>query len=387
MTLRSAKNDLGDARELSILRLISRFRRLRSPEVAVLMGGVTDADYNQYSRCCRRMLDKNLIGELRLPMGMGSSYFIKRNGKRRLIEAGVPAGSIRAFDRMTLPRNYKPFHDIFAVHCFAWAVQWVRTMLFGSERQEQIIFATEPELRRKAARGEHVPDFSLRFRSASMEWTDITAEVEWAEKDGKYARAQAESIVSVARSGYALVFIPVTRGVDAGALKTRQARYLNDLLRLLYIHDEIEERTLFVTGAMTSPQSMRPTFTVKSLAKVIDEMSSSGLPVSAQRRRDALTARFHEEIVPEDGVVRLERIDVRLPVYVEFGEMESGDSIFVSLVHRHTGKPLFHDFSDKAEGNLGARHVGRRWLIDESLMSEHLTRNGFDPVTGERLDS
>ncbi len=387
MTLKSANNELGEARELAILKLISRFRRLRSPEVAVLMSAATDADYNQYSRCCRRMLDKNLIGELRLPMGMGSAYYLKRTGKRRLVEAGTTAESIRAFNHMGLPRGYKPFHDIFAVHCLAWAVWWVRSTMVTPGQRGQIIFWTEPELRRRAARGEHVPDFSLRFRSGSTEWTDITAEVEWAEKDGKYARAQAECIVSAARNGHALVFIPVTRGVDAVALATRQARYLNDLLRLLYIHDEVEERILFVTGAMKSPQSMRPTFTVQSLAKVIDKMSSSGLPVSAQRRRDALMAKFDQRQVPEKGLVRLERVDANLPVYVEFGWLEGQYSTFINLVHRDSGTVLFGEYGDKAGGLPGASHIGRKWLRDEAWMTEHLTRCGFDPVTGERLDS
>ena len=94
--LRSQANEIGEQRDLRILYLINRFRLLRSPEVAIMLRARTTADFNQFSRSCRRLLADKQLGSVRLPGGLGDAFFLKVKGKARLMAAGVAADGLRA---------------------------------------------------------------------------------------------------------------------------------------------------------------------------------------------------------------------------------------------------------------------------------------------------
>ena len=86
--LRRIERDSGGLR---LGALVSCGELMRSPEVAVMLGAQTTADFNQFSRSCRRLLSDNQLGAVRLPSGLGDAFFLKGKGKTRLVAARVVA--------------------------------------------------------------------------------------------------------------------------------------------------------------------------------------------------------------------------------------------------------------------------------------------------------
>ncbi len=386
--LRSQANDIGAQRDLRILYLVNRFRMLRSPEVAVLLKAKTPADFNQYSRSCRRLLADKQLGAVRLPGGLGDAFFLKTKGKARLVAAGVSAETLRAFRALEVPGGRPQFHDAFSVHCLAWAIRWSRGLLPPQASSPHLSYETEPELRRAAMRGEHVADFRLRWRQkhpTSPVDLSIVAEVEWSEKDGSYARIQAEDLARAAKIGHqALVFIPRTKGVSHRALFNRQVRYLNDFLDLVPWREHAESNIWLIIGDMKSPQSMRPVFTPQPFVDALAKLQSSGVPVTAKRRRDAMTAQFKISEPGEDAQIRIERLGSAQPVYCECGPVPDApdELLYLNLVNRINDVVLFGETVPVIDGMHAALMLARRWLLDDLTVVEHLIREGFDPVTG-----
>lgn len=386
--LRSQANEIGEQRDLRILYLINRFRLLRSPEVAVMLRAKTTADFNQFSRSCRRLLADKQLGSVRLPGGLGDAFFLKVKGKARLMAAGVAADDLRAYRNLDVPADRPQFHDAFAVHCLAWSIQWSRSLLPSGLDGSLLRYETEPELRRRAGHGEHVADFRVRWRlnnTAATDLVSVVGEVEWAEKDGSYARIQAEALVRAAKLGHqALVFVPRTDGVKYEALVERQIRYLNDFLDLVPWRDHAEPNLWLVYGDMKTPQSMRPSFEAVPFAKALAALQSSGAPVTARRRRDAMTARFKVTEPGSDGEVRIERIGADYPVCCEFGPMPDApdETLYVNLLNRISDTVLFGETLPLTQGIHAALAMARRWLLDDVTIAEHLERSGFNPATG-----
>lgn len=386
--LRSQANETGERRDLRILHLINRFRLLRSPEVAVMLRAKTTADFNQFSRSCRRLLTDKQLGSVRLPGGLGDAFFLKVKGKARLMAAGVTADEIRAYRSLELPAGRPQFHDVFAIHCLAWAIQWSRSLLASGLDGPLLGYETEPELRRRAGHGEHVADFRLRWRlknTAATDLVSVVAEVEWAEKDGGYARIQAEALARAAKLGHqALVFVPRTPGVGYEALVDRQVRYLNDFLDLVPWREHAEPNLWLVYGDMKTPQSMRPRFEAVPFVEALAALQSSGKPVTARRRRDAMTARFKVTEPGSEGEIRVERIDAVYPVCCECGPMPDApdETLYVNLLNRIGDTVVFGEALPLAQGMHAALALARRWLIDDATIAEHLQRAGFDPATG-----
>lgn len=386
--LRSQANEIGEQRDLRILYLINRFRLLRSPEVAIMLRARTTADFNQFSRSCRRLLADKQLGSVRLPGGLGDAFFLKVKGKARLIAAGVAADVLRAYRSLELPAGRPQFHDVFAIHCLAWSIQWSRSLLPSGIDGPFLSYETEPELRRRAGHGEHVADFRLRWRlknTAATDLVSVVGEVEWAEKDGGYARIQAESLARAAKLGHqALVFVPRTDSVKHEALVERQIRYLNDFLDLVPWRDHAAPNIWLVYGDMKTPQSMRPSFEAVPFAKALAALQSSGAPVTARRRRDAMTARFKVTEPGSEGEIRVERIGAVYPVCCECGPMPDApdELLYVNLLNRIGDTVLFGETIPLARGTHEALALARRWLLDDATIAEHLERAGFDPATG-----
>jgi hypothetical protein len=386
--LRSQANETGERRDLRILHLINRFRLLRSPEVAVMLRAKTTADFNQFSRSCRRLLADKQLGVVRLPGGLGDAFFLKVKGKARLMAAGVAADELRAYRSLELPAGRPQFHDVFAIHCLAWAIQWSRSLLPSGLDGPLLGYETEPELRRRAGHGEHVADFRLRWRlknTAATDLVSVVAEVEWAEKDGGYARIQAEALARAAKLGHqALVFVPRTPGVGCEALVDRQLRYLNDFLDLVPWREHAEPNLWLVYGDMKTPQSMRPRFEAVPFVEAIAALQSSGKPVTARRRRDAMTARFKVTEPGSEGEIRVERIGAAYPVCCECGPVPDApnETLYVSLLNRISDTVLFGETMPLTQGMHAALALARRWLLDDVTIAEHLERSGFDPATG-----
>ncbi|MBP6899375.1 MAG: hypothetical protein KBC73_04750 [Burkholderiaceae bacterium] len=386
--LRSQANETGERRDRRILHLINRFRLLRSPEVAVMLRAKTTADFNQFSRSCRRLLADKQLGSVRLPGGLGDAFFLKVKGKARLMAAGVTADEIRAYRSLELPAGRPQFHDVFAIHCLAWAIQWSRGLLPSGLDGPLLGYETEPELRRRAGHGEHVADFRLRWRlknTAATDLVSVVAEVEWAEKDGGYARIQAEALARAAKLGHqALVFVPRTPGVGYEALVDRQVRYLNDFLDLVPWREHAEPNLWIVYGDMKTRQSMRPTFKAVPFVEALAALQSSGKPVTARRRRDAMTARFKVTAPGSEGEVRVERIGAVYPVCCECGPMPDApnETLYVNLLNRISDTVLFGETMPLTQGMHAALALARRWLLDDVTIAEHLERSGFNPATG-----
>lgn len=390
--LRSQANVLGEQRDLRILYLINRFRLLRSPEVAIMLRARTTADFNQFSRSCRRLLADKQLGSVRLPGGLGDAFFLKVKGKARLMAAGVAADGLRAYRSLELPAGRPQFHDVFAIHCLAWSIQWSRSLLPSGIDGPLVRYETEPELRGKAAHGEHVADFRLRWRlqnTAATDLVSVVGEVEWAEKDGRYARIQAESLARAAKLGHqALVFVPRTPGVGYEALVDRQLRYLNDFLDLVPWREHAVPNLWLVYGDMKTPQSMRPRFETVPFVEAIAALQSSGKPVTARRRRDAMTARFKRSEPGSDGEIRVERIGAVQPVCCECGPVPDApdELLYVNLLNRINDTVLFGETVPAARGMHSALALAQQWLLDDLTVAEHMMRAGFDPVTGLQRD-
>jgi hypothetical protein len=320
--LRSQANEIGEQRDLRILYLINRFRLLRSPEVAVMLRAKTTADFNQFSRSCAAF-----AGRQAARLGTVARWAwgcLLSQGQRQGPSDGCRRdGRLRAYRSLELPAGRPQFHDVFAIHCLAWSIQWSRSLLPSGIDGPLLSYETEPELRRKAGHGEHVADFRLRWRlknTAATDLVSVVAEVEWAEKDGGYARIQAESLARAAKLGHqALVFVPRTPGVGYEALVDRQIRYLNDFLDLVPWREHAEPNLWLVYGDMKTPQSMRPSFEAVPFVKALAALQSSGKPVTARRRRDAMTARFKVTEPGSEGEIRVERIGAVYPVCCECG--------------------------------------------------------------------
>lgn len=390
--LRSQANEIGEQRDLRILHLINRFRLLRSPEVAIMLRARTTADFNQFSRSCRRLLADKQLGSVRLPGGLGDAFFLKVKGKARLMAAGVTANVLRAHRSLELPAGRPQFHDVFAIHCLAWSIQWSRSLLPSGIDGPFLSYETEPELRGKAAHGDHVADFRLRWRLQNTAVTDLVSvvgEVEWAEKDGRYARIQAESLARAAKLGHqALVFVPRTPGVGYEALVDRQIRYLNDFLDLVPWREHAVPNLWLVYGDMKTPQSMRPRFEAVPFVEAIAALQSSGKPVTARRRRDAMTARFKRSELGSDGEIRVERIGAVQPVCCECGPVPDApdELLYVNLLNRINDVVLFGETVPAARGMHSALALAQQWLLDDLTVVEHMMRAGFDPVTGLQRD-
>lgn len=391
--LRSQANEIGEQRDLRILNLINRFGLLRSPEVAVMLRAATTADFNQFSRSCRRLLADKQLGSVRLPGGLGDAFFLKSKGKARLVAARVVASEgVRAHRNRAVPADRPHFHDVFSVHCLAWSIQWSRSLLPQGVDGPFLGYETEPELRRKAGHGEHVADFRLRWRLKHMAATDLVSvvgEVEWTEKDGRYARIQAESLARVAKLGHqALVFVPRTRGVGYQALVDRQVRYLNDFLDLVPWREHAEPNLWLVYGDMKTPQSMRPTFKAVPFVKALATLQASGAPVTARRRRDAMTAQFKMGEPGSDGEIRVERIGAVQPVCCECGPVPDApdELLYVNLLNRINDAVLFGETVPAARGMHSALALAQQWLLDDLTVVEHMMRAGYDPVTGLQRD-
>lgn len=390
--LRSQANEIGEQRDLRILYLINRFGLLRSPEVAVMLRAKTTADFNQFSRSCRRMLADKQLGAVRLPGGLGDAFFLKGKGKDRLMAAGVAGDGLRAHRSREVPADRPQFHDAFAVHCLAWSIQWSRQHLPPGVDGPLLRYETEPELRGKAAHGEHVADFRLRWRlqnTAATDLVSVVGEVEWAEKDGRYARIQAESLARAAKLGHqALVFVPRTPGVGYEALVDRQLRYLNDFLDLVPWRELAEPNLWLVYGHMKTPQSMRPRFEAVPFVEAIAALESSGKPVTARRRRDAMTARFKRSAPGSDGEIRVERIGAVQPVCCECGPVPDApdELLYVNLLNRINDAVLFGETMPASRGMHSALALAQQWLLDDLTVVEHMMRAGFDPVTGLQSD-
>lgn len=387
--LRSQANEIGEQRDLRILNLINRFGLLRSPEVAVMLRAATTADFNQFSRSCRRLLADKQLGAVRLPGGLGDAFFLKSKGKARLVAARVVSGDgVRAHRNRAVPSDRPHFHDVFSVHCLAWSIQWSRSLLPRGVDGPLLGYETEPEMRRKARHGEHVADFRFRWRlkhTAAMDLVSVVGEVEWAEKDGRYARIQAESLARAAKLGHqALVFVPRTPGVGYEALVDRQVRYLNDFLDLVPWRVHAEPNLWIVYGDMKTRQSMRPTFEAVPFVDALAALQSSGKPVTARRRRDAMTARFKVTEPGSEGEIRVERIGSVYPVCCECGPMPDApdETLYVNLLNRISDTVLFGETIPLARGMHAALALARRWLLDDVTIAEHLERSGFDPATG-----